>query len=39
MDRLKFDEMKTSKKRPQKIKFYFEFEYRFHRTIKRDTNG
>jgi hypothetical protein len=49
MDRLKFNEMKKSKKRCQiclkdgvELKrrsfniFYFEFDYRKHRTIKRD---
>jgi hypothetical protein len=52
MDRLKFNEMKKSKKRCQIclkygvelkrrsfITFYFEFEYRKYRTIKRDANG
>jgi hypothetical protein len=52
MDRLKFNEMKKSKKRCQiclndgvGLKrrslniFYFEFEYRKHRTIKRHANG
>jgi hypothetical protein len=52
MDRLKFNEIKKSKKIHQiclkdgvglKIRsfntFYFEFEYRKHRTIKRDANG
>jgi hypothetical protein len=51
MDRLKFNEMKKEKIRQICLKngvglktrsfntFYFEFEYRKYRTIKRDANG